>query len=186
MDSSKKASLQYSKVDDFNAEMAKFIPRCDFKQILTVMAGRGLASDDELAAEQMRTYVRQLALIEYADEDVIEAINCYLRASAERTAWSKAGLVHEASFEEYEESLVKYWKNRTTVHGITGKHYPAAQRGQLLLADCNVHQQALQGLEVPSFFTPGSYHALAEDQTVGWHPEYTSLLSNGGADVGIK
>jgi hypothetical protein len=174
------------RVDDFNGEMAKFIPRCDFKQILTVMAGRNMASDDELAAEQMRLYVRQLALIEYADEDVIEAINCYLRASAERTAWSKAGLVHEASFEEYEESLVKYWKNRTTVHEITGQQYPSVQRGQLLLADCSVHQQTLQGLEVPSFFTPGSYHALAEDRTVGWHPEYTSLLANGGADVGTK
>lgn len=173
-------------VDDFNAEMAKFIPRCDFKQILAVMAGRNLASDDELAAEQIRTYVRQLALIEYADEDVIEAINCYLRASAERTAWSKAGLVHEASFEEYEESLVKYWRNRTTVHEITSKQYPSPQRGQLLLADCTVHQQTLQGLEVPSFFTPGSYHALAEDQTVGWHPEYTALLSDGGADVSTK
>lgn len=56
------------------------------------------------------------------------------------------------------------------------------ERGQLLLADCGTHQQRLQGLEVPAFFTPGSFHALAEEKTVGWHPEYEILLPTKGKD----
>jgi hypothetical protein len=166
-------------VDEFSAEMQAFLQRVDFRLILTAIAGTLELTDDTIAAEQVRTYVRQLELIEYSEEDVIEAINHFLRASAERVAWSKAGIVHDKSFDDYEESLVTYWKNKQTVHQVIHKSLTCVDRGKLLLADCGLHQPKLQGLEVPAFFTPGSFHALAEDETVGWHPEYKSLLNAG-------
>jgi hypothetical protein len=169
-------------VDEFNAEIAAYLPRVDFRQILTAIAGTLELTDDTIAAEQVRTYVRQLELIEYSEEDVIESINNFLRASAERAAWSKAGIVHDNSFDDYEESLIAYWKNKRTAHRVIHKSLTGVERGQLLLADCGMHQQKLQGLEVPAFFTPGSFHALAEGKTVGWHPEYETLLRTGGKD----
>jgi len=170
-------------VDEFNAEMRAFLPRIDFEHILTAIAGKLVLTEDTLAAEQLRTYVRQLQLIEGSDEDIFEAINQFLRAAAERSAWGKQGLVHEKSFDEYEEALISAWKNKRSVHNITHKSLSGVDRGKLLLADCGLHQQKLQGLEPPPFFTPGSFHALAEEQTVGWHPEYKKLL-NPGADHG--
>lgn len=165
-------------VDEFNAEMRAFLPRVDFQHILAAIAGKLELTEDALAAEQLRTYVRQLQLIEGSDEDVFEAINQFLRAAAERSAWSKQGLVHEKSFDEYEKALISAWKNKRSVHDITHQNLSGVDRGKLLLADCGLLQQKLQGLEPPLFFTPGSFHALAEDQTVGWHPEYTRLLSS--------
>ena len=176
----KPASLN---VDEFNDEMRSFLPRIDFQHILAAIAGKVELSEDTLAAEQLRTYVRQLQLIEGSDEDVFEAINQFLRSAAERSAWSKQGLVHEKSFDDYEEALISAWKNKRSLHNITHKDHSSVNRGKLLLADCGLHQQKLQGLEPPPFFTPGSFHALAEDQTVGWHPEYKKLLSP-GADHG--
>ena len=170
-------------VDEFNDEMRSFLPRVDFQHILAAIAGRLELTEDTLAAEQLRTYVQQLQLIEGSDEDVFEAINHFLRAAAERSAWSKQGLVHEKSFDEYEEALISAWKNKRSLHNITHKDHSAIDRGKLLLADCGLHHQKLQGLEPPPFFTPGSFHALAEDQTVGWHPEYKKLLGP-GADHG--
>jgi hypothetical protein len=167
-------------VDDFNAEIAAFLPRCDFKQILIAIAGKARATADEIAVEEVRTYVQQLDLIEYSEEDIIECINQFLRASAERAAWSKVGIVHERSFDDYEEALVNFWKNREKAHRVMHKDKTLVERGQVLLADCSVNQQKLQGLEVPSFFTPGSYHALAEDEIVGWHPDYATLLKARG------
>jgi hypothetical protein len=169
-------------VDEFNAEIAAYLPRVDFRQILTAIAGTLELTDDTIAAEQVRTYVRQLELIEYSEEDVIESINNFLRASAERAAWSKAGIVHDNSFDDYEESLIAYWKNKRAAHRVIHKSLTGVERGQLLLADCGMHQQKLQGLEVRAFFTPGSFHALAEEKTVGWHTEYETLLRTGGKD----
>jgi len=170
-------------VDEFNDEMRSFLPRVDFQHILGAIAGKLELTEDTLAAEQLRTYVRQLQLIDGSDEDVFEAINQFLRAAAERSEWSKQGLVHEKSFDEYEEALISAWKNKRSLHNITHKDHSDVDRGKLLLADCGLHQQKLQGLEPPPFFTPGSFHALAEDQSVGWHPEYKKLLSP-GADHG--
>lgn len=161
-------------VDEFNAEMRSFLPRVYFQHILVAIAGKLEFSEDTLAAEHLRTYVRQLQLIEGSDEDVFEAVNQFLRAAAECSAWSKQGLVHEKSFDEFEEALTFAWKNKRLVHDITHKNLSGVDRGKLLLADCGLHQQRLQGL-----FTPGSFHALADDQTVGWHPEYKKLLSPG-------
>ena len=123
-------------VDEFNAEIAAYLPRVDFRQILTAIAGTLELTDDTIAAEQVRTYVRQLELIEYSEEDVMEAINNFLRASAERSAWSKAGIVHDNSFDDYEESLIAYWKNKRAVHRVIHKSLTGVERGQLLLADC--------------------------------------------------
>ena len=173
-------------VDEFNAEIATYLPRVDFRQILTAIAGKLELTDDAIAAEHVRTYVRQLELIEYSDEDVMEAINNFLRASAERSAWSEAGIVHDDSFDEYEESLVAYWKNKRTVQRVIHKSLSCVERGQLLLADCAVYQQKLQGLEVPAFFIPGSFHALAEEKMVGWHPDYETLLHTGEGHGGSK
>lgn len=173
-------------VDEFNAEIAAYLPRVDFRQILTAIAGRLELTDDTIAAEQLRTYVRQLELIDYSEEDVMEAINHFLRASAERAAWSEAGIVHDDSFDEYEASLTTYWKNKRAVQRVIHKSLSCAERGQLLLADCALHQQKLQGLEVPAFFTPGSFHALAEEETVGWHPDFEALLRAGGKDGNSK
>lgn len=173
-------------VDEFNSAIAAYLPRVDFRQILTAIAGKLELTDETIAAEQVRTYVRQLELIEYSEEDVMEAINNFLRASAERAAWSEAGIVHDDSFDEYEEGLVAYWKNKRAVQRVIHKSLSGVERGQLLLADCAVHQQKLQGLEVPTFFTPGSFHALAEEKTVGWHPDYETLLGAGGRDGGSK
>jgi hypothetical protein len=173
-------------VDEFNAEIAAYLPRIDFRQILTAIAGRLELTDDTIAAEQVRTYVRQLELIDYSEEDVMEAINNFLRASAERAAWSEAGIVHDGSFDEYEESLIAYWKNKRAVQRVIHKSLSCVERGKLLLADCSMHQQKLQGLEVPAFFTPGSFHALAEERTVGWHPDYEALLRTGGRGGDFK
>ncbi|HKO18332.1 MAG TPA: ABC-three component system protein [Acidobacteriaceae bacterium] len=92
-------------------------------------------TDDALAAEHLRTYVRQLQLIEGSDEDVFEAIKQFLRAAAERSAWSKQGLVHDKSFDEYEEALISVWKNKRSVHDIIHKDLSDVDRGKLLLAD---------------------------------------------------
>jgi hypothetical protein len=161
-------------VDEFNEEMRKFIPRCDFLHFVADMAGRPTVGQVE--AERVRTYVRQLDLIDFQDEDTLEAINSYLRACVMRTKLSERGLVHEDSFEEYEEALLSYWRNKKRQNTLTNPAHTGAQLGQLLLSDCCLHLQKLQGLEMPSYFTPGSYHALADVETIGWHPDYKSLL----------
>ena len=52
-------------VDKFNDEMRSFLPRVDFQHILGAIAGKLELTEDTLAAEQLRIYVRQLQSIRH-------------------------------------------------------------------------------------------------------------------------
>jgi hypothetical protein len=161
-------------VNEFNHEMMSFLPRCDFRTIVSSMAG--LPSADEVAEQRIRTYVRQLEIIAVHEEDVLHAINEYLRASVTRTKLAEEGIVHRDSFTEYVEALTTFWRNKKNQNALTHTGRSSEDLGRLLLSDCSLRQQKLQGLEMPPYFTPGSYHALADEETIGWHPEYKIRL----------
>jgi hypothetical protein len=160
--------------DDFIDEMRKFMPRCDFRQIVVNMAGP--PTPEQIAAERVKTYVRQLELIELEEEGTLEAINNYLRATVMRTKLSEDGIVHDDSFKDFEEALTSFWRNKRRQNHLTYPTHSEIQRGQLLFSDCCLHRQKLQGLELPEYFTPGSFQALADEMQIGWHPTFETAL----------
>ena len=164
----------YVAANDFIKEMQSFLPRCDFRTMVASMAG--LPSAEEVAAERLRTYVRQLEIISLDEESTLHSINEYLRASVTRTKLSEQCIVNDESFIEYEEVLTTFWRNKRRHNALIYTQHTAENLGQLLLSDCCLRPQKLQGLEMPAYFTPGSYHALADDETIGWHPEYQTKL----------
>ena len=167
--------------DDFNEEMRRFLPRCDYRHVLFTMAGR--PSPDQIEAERIRvpTYVQQLELIQLEDEGTLEAINDFLRAASARTWLSEEGIVHEESFDDFKDALISFWRNKQRQNNLIHPNQDNTHRGQLLLSECCLHQQRLQGLEVPNFLTSGSYHALADKPEIGWHPEFRKLLLGSAA-----
>lgn len=165
--------------NDFNKEMLSFLPRCDFNTMVASMAG--LPSAAEVAAEKVRTYVRQMEIIGLDEESILHSINDYLRAYVTRTKLAEQCIVHDDSFTEYEEALTSFWRNKRRHNGLVYKQHTPQDLGQLLLSDCCLHQHNLQGLEMPAYFTPGSYHALADNETIGWHPQYQTKLRSSAA-----
>jgi len=165
-------------VDEFIEEMRRFMPRCDFRHIIVNMAGPPTA--EQIAAERVKTYVRQLELIELEEEGTLEAINSYLRATVMRTKLSEDGIVHDDSFTDFEEALTSFWRNKGRQNHLSHPGHTETQRGQLLFSDCCLHRQKLQGLELPDYFTPGSFQSLADEMEIGWHPAYEILLKQRG------
>ncbi len=161
-------------VNTFRKEIISFVRKHDNRTILTSFAKN--PGPEEIAAGRLKTYVRQLEFIDADDDKKIEAIIDFLKASVDRTHWSVKGLVHESSFHEFEHDLVKVWENLKTKVDIHLRDRKEVERGQALYADCSLHRSKLEGLETPSHFTPGSFHALADRESVGWHPDYKTKL----------
>jgi hypothetical protein len=160
--------------NDFNREILAFLPRCDFRTMVTSMAG--LPSAEQIAAEKAKIYVQQLEIVDLDDDAILQSINEYLRASVTRTKLAEQGIVHEDSFVEYQEALMAFWRNKKRQNALTHTQHKPEGLGQLLFSDCCLHKEKLQGLEMPAYFTPGSFHALADDRTIGWHPDYQVKL----------
>jgi hypothetical protein len=165
--------------NEFNREILAFLPRCDFRTMVTSMAG--LPSSEQVEAEKARTYVRQLEIVDLDDDVILQSINEYLRASVTRTKLAEQGIVHEDSFVEYHEALMAFWRNKKRQNALTHTQHKPESLGQLLFSDCCLHKEKLQGLEMPTYFTPGSYHTLADDETIGWHPDYQVKLRGASA-----
>ncbi len=128
-----------------------------------------------------RTYVRQLQIVHCDDDDMVQAVHDYLRSVTHRTNWSEDGDVIERSFDEFESSLDRAWKNQRSVVNIEQKALADAERGRLLYSKCQQLKVPLQGMDVPDFFVPGSFHTMADSLRVGWHPRFREAVAAFGA-----
>lgn len=127
-----------------------------------------------------RTYIRQLQLIDAQEDVLVTAVNEFLRAAADRTNWSERGDVHESSFQDFQSELKRAWENHRNLAAVEFAGRPETDLGKLLFGRCMSLSVRLQGMDVPSHFGPGSYHALADELVLGWHPNYRLRLQSGG------
>lgn len=164
-------------VDTFLSNITSFVRKHDRRAILASFAKDPDQEEIEMDLK-LRTYVRQLEIIDCNYDDKIRAVTDFLKASVDRTQWGEKGWVSDSSFDEFEDGLVRTWTNlkRKTDIGLSPKG--DIEKGQYLYADCSDHKAKLEGLEIPNHFTPGSFHALSDEGAVGWHPDYKDKLKN--------
>jgi len=84
--------------------------------------------------------------------------------------------VLEPSLEEFANRLERHWENSRRLAKVNLAGRSEIDLGQTVLANCMDYQVQLQGMEVPSYFIPGSYHALSDGLRIGWHPRFDALL----------
>ena len=164
-------------VVDFHAELTATVRRLDRR---TVLNSYSLApTEPEVERElQSRTFVRQLDLVDETDVVKLSAVRDYLKARADRVQWAVRSLVHRLDFEDLESDLEAVWSNKKTIVSIRDGNLSEVEQGRLLLHECLQHRCRLQGMETPSYFAAGSFHSLADEQTVGWHPRYPEMLTS--------
>lgn len=161
---------------DFHEPLLSFIRTHDRINILQSVAG--VPTADEVAAElTVRDYVRQLRIIDLEEIAVLEAVNDYLRASVDRTVWSENGLINEESLALLEVELTRTWRNKNRTTRLVHSEKDSKIQGQLTYSDCLEHDAKVDNLMAPRLFIRGSWHALADDLTIGWHPNYPAELA---------
>ncbi len=161
-------------VEAFRNAIISFMRRCDRQRIL-----RSFAKDptpEQINVELPCKYIQQLEIINSDYDDKISAVISFLKASTDRAQWSIKGWVHEESFTEFENVLISFWRNLKTRDYAIYKQLSDEEKGKVLYADCLLSQAKIEGLETPPHFTPGSFHALSNKETIGWHPNYPHLL----------
>jgi len=160
--------------DEFFLEMRAFIRAIAYQQILRSFASR--PSSEEKQKEKLRTYVRQLELIELGETHILGSITDFLMSASERVEWAARGLVHAHSFDELDASLQEVWSNHSLIAEANFAQTPIP-RGRSLYGHCMNHQVPIQGMTAPSHFLRGCFHRLADSKEVGWHPDFESLLT---------
>ncbi len=99
----------------------------------------------------------------------------YLRAAAHRSYWLRELLVGPGELSRYDSSLVAEWGLRSlrafTNLTASSSDDENATAGLGFYEELILDSRSPLRVEVPDVFVQrGSYHALADDQRVGWHP----------------
>lgn len=160
--------------DDFQAWYGAYVRKVDRETVLLSRAKR--PSDDEAKGHLPRVFVQQLDLIGMPFEEKLEAVGDYLMAVADRTTWAASGDVDAASFEELDFTLKRNWKNKRLACKVAHGTKSPGEQGQALYADCMQVSVAVEEKGTPDHFIPGCLHLLADNLSIGWHPDYALQL----------
>lgn len=122
-------------------------------------------------------YLRQLEFIECSDDEIIEAVSHYLRADVNLHKWIENEIIDEDIAQAFSNELKGFWSTQRKRIEITEKRLSSVEKGQLLLGDCKSRQSEIRGESPPYPTIPGTYHSLAEEPVLGWHPDWKKLLT---------
>lgn len=172
------------RVRAFRAHLRAVQRRLD-RQLMLVSAAPGPdALEIRRHLRAVQTYIQQLELVDAADEDKLEAVTDYLRALNDRVLWGTKGWVHPASFDAFEAELTAAWRRKRRQADLDYRGRPDTERGLRLYLMCCDHSAKLDGRDLPAGFCRGSFHVLADHETIGWHPDYERLLRDRGGTRG--
>ncbi|MFD9607007.1 ABC-three component system protein [Streptomyces sp. NPDC059970] len=147
-----------------------------------------LAPETAESADKM--FVRQLEVIDIGSERVSLAVRDYIRAFNQRSRWLNENLLHAGEIGAYERKLVEEWRSRFAEMreelGPEATEQEMKREARLIYrwVDREARIQIRTGCD-EAFVPKGSYHMLADELRVGWHPDFTvrlmALLEPAGA-----
>jgi len=123
-----------------------------------------------------------LLSLEESNDEIIEAIDDFIRCISERTRLSVEGMLTKQDFIAFEERLRERWrlifnryKRRLSSSSYNEKEL--SDIGYEILMETLQHREILAGQQTEEYYlTKGSYHKLADFLEVGWHPNFDRLL----------
>jgi len=133
-----------------------------------------------------RTFVRQLRCVSVSERRVEFAIRDFYRASEQRSKWARQELLVDGEIEQYERRLKEAWEPR---HAAMLDSVPGgADATTKAVAGEQIFRWAETEASFPlrtvdeRFLTHGSFHILANQKAIGWHPEFQRLVAETGDD----
>jgi hypothetical protein len=120
-------------------------------------------------------YLQQLSHIRADEDEIVEAVTDFLRAKTNRDKWIENEIINEDVAIDFEEKLTNFWNTQQKMIGLTERTREEHERGQLLFLNCKIRQEVIRDMSPPSGTIAGTYHALVEGKSLGWHPRWDVL-----------
>lgn len=160
----------------FNKELILTQTLVNQNKALVELAPSPSNAEIELQQNEYKTYIRQLHIIDLDYDAQLAAINDYLKASANRTMWAVKGDINEEILQNYYKDLEGRWKTKKNIIEMDKDEWEEAKRGRYLYYKCQDEDVNMGVIVTPRSFKNGCYHELADQQQIGWHPNYEQKL----------
>jgi hypothetical protein len=140
-----------------------------------------MLDDVTRAAHANSPFVLQIEIAKASKQRIAAAIRDYYRAFEQRSRWLREDLIYIGEVHQYERRLVEAWDlvflamKDEIGDDATAEAQERAARDVLRWAEQSVIPIRPQVTE--PFVTRGSLHMLADEQRVGWHPDFRAMLA---------
>lgn len=155
--------------------------REQFKQDNLPIDDEIMSASVDASGYQDRVFVHQLRLIEIGNPRILLAIRNYFRAFEQRSRWLREDLLLVGELDRYEERLIEEWdihfqQMRDELgQGAAEEARKSAAQALYRWVETGSHRSIRSGVTEP-IIARGTYHMLADNQRVGWHPDFVELL----------
>lgn len=139
--------------------------------------------DYERKEQQEKHFIKQLALIDTTEDEIIDAIDDFLRASKERDRWAENGTIPcQDDINILEKDIKRRWQQHAKKHLINAKTKPELTEidiGNLIYIDSSdASGYSLAGYPIIQNYTVvGSLHILSDKLSIGWHPSWKKVFN---------
>jgi len=146
---------------------------------LTAQDASGFTDGDDVGE---KVFVHQLRLIDVGAERIGLAVRDWVRAFAQRSRWANENLLRLGEIGKYERRLEEEWRARFAEMredlGPEATEEEMRREAKLIYrwVDREARIRIRPGCE-EIFMTKGSYHMLADELVVGWHPDFAARLA---------
>jgi hypothetical protein len=132
------------------------------------------------SGDEAKVFVRQLRIIGAQDPRVLQAIVDYFRAKWHVDRWLREELFPPEHLARYHGDLTDRWSRRRSaiLDRLQGdeNEETLSEVGRRLLAAVMSQQVALHHDRAEEWIMTGTYHDLADNKRLGWHPDYEQRL----------
>lgn len=129
-----------------------------------------------------RMFVKQIDILQFnKDNKKLRAIKDYYKSCEYRSRWVREGKLNPNLLEKYNNKLLEEWEIRfeNEIENIHSNTTEEEKRiiGRKVFKWMEESSYSINGKNFNEpFITRGSYHILADELKVGWHPKYKELL----------
>ena len=134
----------------------------------------------ELPEYASRPFYKQVQLVGAGPARIRNAITSYLQAFRQRSAWTRDDLLFETDLRSYDHRLVEEWillrEQICDELGDEPTETELAKAGRAILKWAEDAPIPIRPGVAAPWVCRGSFHMLAEDLKVGWHPSFRDRL----------
>lgn len=151
-------------------------------RLLPRAASDVVVSDADRAGALSRTFVEHLGRIEAEDDDIIDAVDHFLKFNVEKHRLVVEGEVADREWRDRGDRLRTRWRTLMRRRAREMKPKSPVEIGQTVLADATYdHHEPLDGQPCSELYmTSGHYHRLADENEVWWDPTFAPENSGEG------
>jgi hypothetical protein len=137
--------------------------------------------EDELA-EGEKIFIEQLRLVSIRNPRVKQAIGDYYRAFIQRTKWVDDSLISKSDLDTYDKVLQDEWE-RVHEEMLEDLGTETLEESQKVTAGRELYNDLQKRVDlnikercIEAYVMRGSFHILANELNIGWHPEFRDRL----------